>query len=133
MIRRGSSGSGGDPEGLLHDPVRESEGLEGLHTPGLDAVRLSQLETTGPALDQAGRDRRELCELCSGDMACGSGSNDEDVDFVRELVGPVNADAGSGLNPRVARHVAVMMKLHESSPSHTVAHWTAGQHCTSAR
>ena len=101
-----------DPVGLLGDPSREAEGLEGLDAARLDAVRLADRQPTLAAVDDPRRDVRELRELGRGDHAGGSRPDDEDVDLVGELVGPVEAHACGGLDARITRDVPVVVELH---------------------
>lgn len=59
----------GDLVGLLDDLLREPERLERLHAARLDAVRLTDGETFGAALDDAGHDSGKLGELRGRDDA----------------------------------------------------------------
>ena len=53
------------------------------------------------------------CDSCAAVIIpAGPGADDEDVHLVGELVGPVEADAGRGLDARVAGDVAVVVELH---------------------
>ena len=53
------------------------------------------------------------CDSCAAAiMPAGPDADDEHVDLVGELVGPVDAGAGGGLDARVAGDVAVVVELH---------------------
>ena len=80
--------------------------------PGLDD------SSAGAALHDTCRGVRELRELCCGEHAGWTGTDDEYVYFVGELCGPVNTDAGGGLHPRVSGYITVVVELHGLSSLH---------------
>ena len=75
----------------------------------------------GAALHDPGGDVRELGQLGGGEHAGGAGADDQHVHLVGKLVGPVDADAGGRLDPRVAGYVAVVVELHGLSSLRCVA------------
>src|SRR5574337_181926 len=101
-----------DLAALGDDLVGESERLEGLDAALLDAVGLADLEPSGAPLDDAGRDAGELRQLRRGDHPGGAGADDQHVDPVRDLVGPVDAGAGCRLDAWIAGNVTAMVELH---------------------
>ena len=76
------------------------------------------------AVDDAGRDARELGQLRGGDHAGRAGAHDQHVDLVGKLLGAVDADAGRGLDAGVTGHVTVVVELrqHASIFSHPGTH-----------
>ena len=101
-----------DAVGLGDDPLGEAEGLERLHAARLDAVRLANSEPAGAALDDAGGDIGEHGQLGGGEHSGRTGTHDEHVHFLGELVGAVEAHAGGGLDSRVSGYVSVVVELH---------------------
>ena len=97
-----------DPVGLVRDPVSEAEGLEHLHRPAGDPVRLADLQRPGLLLDDPGGDIGETGELCSEGQPSGPASDDEHVD----LVGPRPRPGGCLGHVRVTGAEAVVMELH---------------------
>ena len=75
----------------------------------------------GAALHDPGRDARELGQLRGGEHAGGPGADDEHVDLVGKLRGPVDADAGGRLDSRVTGYVTVVVELHGLSSLRCVA------------
>ena len=61
----------------------------------------------------------ESCAAAS--MPAGPGADNEHVDLVRKLSGPVNADAGGRLDARVTGYVTVVVELHGHSSLRCVA------------
>ena len=102
----------GDAIRLGGDALGEAEGVEGLDTAGLDAVRLTDREASRAALDDARGDGREAGQLGGGDHARRPAADDEDVDLVREVVGSIDPDARCGQDPRITGDVAVVVELH---------------------
>jgi hypothetical protein len=80
----------------------------------LDAVRLAQLETSSTPFNEAGRDPWKLGELRRGYVTSRATSDDEDVELTGKVVRRADLDAGGGLDSRIARHVAVVVELHET-------------------
>ena len=104
-----------DPVGLLDQPVREAEGLEGLDASGLETVCLPHLESVGASLDQPRGDVGELGELRKGGHTCGTSTHDQRVHLVGQLLRAVQADAGRRLDPWVTGDVAAVVKLQRRS------------------
>ncbi len=102
----------GDPVRLRGDALREAERVEGLDAACLDAVRLADREASRSSLDDPRGDRREPGELGGGDHAGGPAADDEDVDLVRQLVGPVDPDPRGWKHARIAGDVAMVVELH---------------------
>ncbi len=102
----------GDVVRLSDDPLREAEGLERLDAPGLDAVCLTDDEPPRAALHDTRGNARESGQLGGCEHARGAGAHNEHVNVVGKFGGPVQADAGGWLDPRVTGYVTVVMELH---------------------
>jgi hypothetical protein len=56
----------------------------------------------------------KLRELRRGGVTRRSGPNDQNIDLVRKVIGPVDAYASSRLETGITGHIAVVVELHRT-------------------
>ena len=124
----------GTPEVGLVDPIRfrghslgQTEGLERLDGPAVHTVRPADLQRAGRLLHHAGHDVRELGQLSGEEQPGRSGTDDEDVDLVRQIGLIVASAVRRGSDPRVAFSITVEEVLHCAS-----LRWARGRRRASA-
>lgn len=91
-----------DVVGLRDDALGEAERLERLDAPRLDAVCLAEHQAALALLDDARRDIGVLRHLGGEQHAGGAGADDQHIDLVGDVCGPLSADACGILHTRVS-------------------------------
>ena len=102
--------------GLFDNLVGESEGLEGLHRTGLDAVGLADVKAARTQLDGAGVDARETGKLCGDHCGGRTGADNQHIHLIRDFGGTVNAIAFGRLDAWISGDVAPVVNLHYLAP-----------------
>ena len=104
-----------DPHGLALHLLAEAEGLEHLHGPHIDAVRLTLFHARELRLDDHRPDARHARKLRGQTKACRAASSNQDV-HLRWDRRCTDRGAGScGKHVRITGHKAVEMILHDAS------------------
>ena len=101
-----------DPASFLEHPLAEVEGLEHLHGPAGDAVRLPQLQRAVLVLHDAGADPGKHSQLRGQGQARGPAAHDEDVYFLKQCVRSLGDVDRGVLKVGITRLKAVQMELH---------------------
>ena len=100
------------PIGLSDQLLTEPERIEHLHRAAGDAIGLPELDRTRPALHDARRDPRELCQLSGQHQPGRTGAHDEDVDLGGQLGRKDSGNRITRPDSRVTDLEAIQVELH---------------------
>ena len=115
-----------DPVGFCGHPLGQAEGLERLDGLAVHTVGPADLQRAGCLLHHAGQDARELGQLSGEEQSGRPGTDNEDIDLVRQIGLIVGSALGRGSDPRVAFSITVEEVLHCASfilPCTSIASW----------
>src|SRR5699024_2401855 len=104
------------PVGFVRDFVSEAEVVEGLDGASLNAVGLSEHETTFATLNEASVYIRVGRQGSCRGHAGRAGTNDHHVHGVWKFIRAIQTDSRCWLDARLSGDISVMVKLHDLTP-----------------